>query len=1047
MPIPDPMSDGDAAFLGVNMNVEPSQIPQAHVALANNVRFDKGRITTRVGTKCMDWSSIEMYENKPYAADSKVLFSGKKGDRISFVTVNNSSGYNIGNSLTITVVALSAALSSGDTVTFKNGGLFTLTSNADAGAVSIVGNLTRAAVVHGEVGESLGISNVANALDDGNFVTQSSLTTSTTPWYKELTPTNANSGWVINTSEDVAEILAPARSVINLNQDIASVNGATYGVDVTVKSMTAALTVAGTTTTNGVTKGYNISDKVVKAGASTIAGADGGNGGFSPSTTSQFKVEPLERELSSGTVLIWFDGTTVTAKFTLTSKALIGNTELYGTLSDGNVADNSKGYVDQTITTQALFVTSSPSVMALTAGDVLYFDNRATFIVTQNASGGATTVKGTIHQNTLPVGAKGYGRLKVFVSNTGGKYISITDGPFPKRISLLLTAGANDSSKLKVQADSNWVGEIDSVTLSEPAGVVISNSNGPLSNSAIGPVFKRKSNDNNKIIPPLNNGSIDSTNWEELTGHKIFGLGTIYGVGSFNDPNGNETILVATNSGLYGSSNGGFFSIPIPTGEAFTEDVEFVQAFHEVLVFRGFNKRPLILRDMVEGLVYVDQRETDTSLEENESDGTSAIPNAKTGIFYQNRMLIPVESGDEVIVSDFLNPTRYQNILSEFRINTGTSDSLVGLKVADETTGTILAFKEKSVYRLSNVYGALESVVLDTVTLDYGAINPKVITSVGKDIWFLSDRRGLSSLGLADNGKLTGADIPVSEAVQPIINQTNWNAAKDVACAAYNNNKYYLALPTEGSSEVNKILIYSFINQSWQGYDTSDVITGMEGFVELFYNGSNRLFIVDKNGFFHLYDDETYGSDVDDIPSSTTGVVTKTAITTEVLSRGYSAGTPAGYLGGPRGGAGSFKKWRSATLRSKTLNPTFTVDAEFEGINESVNLVSNKTYDRTKFDRPYDAADYTVTSANRFFDSYRQDYTVQANDFSTAFTDAPTSGAVFDPDLMADHENRYAFRGDGMYMQLRIKNTTGRQDVAAINVGAIPGETLTYKKQ
>ena len=798
--------------------------------------------------------------------------------------------------------------------------------------------------------------------------------------------------------------------------------------------MTAALTVAGTTT-NGVTKGYNISDKVVKAGESTIASADASDGGFSPSTTSQFEIEPLERELPSGTVLIWFNGTTVTAKFTTSAKALIGNTQLYGTLSIGTVADNSKGYVDQTITTQALFVTSSPSIMALTAGDVLYFDNRATFIVTQNASGGATTVKGTIHQNTLPIGAKGYGRLKVFVSNTGGKYISITDGPFPKKVSLLLTAGANDSSKLKLQADSNWIGEIDSVTLSEPAGVVISASNGPASNSTSGPVFKRKSNNNDKITPPLNNGSIDSTNWEEITGHKTFGLGTIYGVGNFNDPNGNETILVATNSGLYGSSSGGFFLIPIPNGESFTEDVEFVQAFHEVLVFRGFDKRPLILRDMVKGLVNVDQRETDTSLEENESDGTSSIPNAKTGIFYQNRMLIPVESGDEVIVSDFLNPTRYQSILSEFRINTGTSDSLVGLKVADETTGTILAFKENSVYRLSNVYGALESVVLDTVTLDYGAINPKVITSVGKDIWFLSDKRGLSSLGLADNGKMTGADIPVSEPVQPIIDQCNWIAAKDVACAAYNGNKYYLALPTEGSNEVNKILIYSFINQSWQGFDTGTVITGMKGFVELFYNGSNRLFIVDKNGFFHLYDDETYGSDVDEVPNSSTGVITKTAITTEVLSRGYIAGDI------------SFKKWRTARVQTKTQNPTFTIDAEFEGVNESVNLVSDKVYNRIKYDRPYDATDYTVTSANRFFDPYRQDYTIQSNDFATAFTDASASGAVFDPDLLADHECKYAFRGEGRYMQLRIKNKTGKQEVTALAVGAIPSETLIYKKQ
>ena len=83
MPIPDPLSDGDAAFLGVNMNVEPSVVPQGHVALADNIRFDKGRIRTRPGTKCLDWSSVEVYENKPYAAGEKVLFSGKKGSSLN----------------------------------------------------------------------------------------------------------------------------------------------------------------------------------------------------------------------------------------------------------------------------------------------------------------------------------------------------------------------------------------------------------------------------------------------------------------------------------------------------------------------------------------------------------------------------------------------------------------------------------------------------------------------------------------------------------------------------------------------------------------------------------------------------------------------------------------------------------------------------------------------------------------------------------------------------------------------------------------------------
>jgi hypothetical protein len=804
-----------------------------------------------------------------------------------------------------------------------------------------------------------------------------------------------------------------------------------YGVNIDIKSMIPAMQVKGDTV-DGVTSGYGMSVKVVKEGTSAV-------GTFTTASDPAFEVEALTSDLPSGAVLVWFNGTTIDAKMVLSAAASVGDTKLAGTLSVGEAPDGETGYQEQTLTVETLHATSGGN--SIIAGKAIYFDNRASMITTDNSASAAGTVKGTIHNNKLDIETKGYGELKIFIGNTGfGNPIRITDGPFPKTVSQIITSGGNDYSKIKVQANEHWAGEIDSVTLTEPASVVLTTTTGPASNADIGPVFQRKSNANDDIKPPLHivDGSqvIDGTNWEEVTGHKVFGLGTIYGVGAFNDPNGNETVLVATSTGLYGASENSYFStIPLPDGEAFEESVEFVQAFHEVLVFRGFDKRPLILRNMVIGLESVEQKETDTDLEENESgDGTESIPNAETGIFHQNRMFIPI-SKDEVIVSDFLNPTRYQSILSEFRINTGTSDSLVGLKVMDETTGTLLAFKEHSVYRISNVYGALESVVLDTITLDYGAINSKVITSIGKDCWFLSSKRGLCSIGLADNAKLTGAEIPVSEAVGPVIKSINWQAAKDVACAAYINNHFYLALPTEGAIEVNKILVYSFINQAWAGYDTSTAITGMKGFTELTYGGARRLFFIDKNGFFHMYDDYAYGSDTDDIPNASTGVVTKTAIASEVLTRGYLAGDI------------SFKKWRTARVQMKTQNPTFTVDAEFEGVNESVNLVTNKTYDRTKYDRPYDAADYTVTDATNFFEPYRQDYTVQANDFATALTNAPASGAIFDPDLMADHENRYAFRGEGRYMQLRIKNTTGKHEVTALSVGAMPSETLIYTKQ
>jgi hypothetical protein len=993
MPIPDPLSDGDAAFLGVNMNVEPSQVPQAHVALADNIRFAKGRIRTRPGTKCLDWSNVEVYENKAYAAGEKVLFSGKKGSNL----------------------------------------------NVAAGTVTL--------------------DNVANAVSDGNFVGTTAFATDSTPWFTEGTPANTNGAWYLKAADDVARtgsqfLPTPAGSKVNLCQDIDSVAASQYGVSINIKTFTPAITVSPDNE-------YGMSVKVIKSGAMSIASSDSGAGVFSAATTAKFEVEALTEALPSGAEIVWYyidetanhTLTTVRAKLTLSEAHAVGLTVLTGTLVAGDdstdttatVGDETTGYKVQTITT--LFVHTPTSGSAILKGFGLYFANRASIVTTDNSAGGATTVKGTVHLNKLEKGSYGYGSLKVFIGNSGaGDSIRITDGPFPKTISQIITSGGNDSDQIKIQTDEHWAGEIDSLTLTEPASVVLTTTTGPASNPDIGPVFQRKANANDDIKPPLHivNGSqvVDGTNWEEVTGHRVYGLGTIYGVGTFNDPNGNETVLVATATGLYGASENSYFSlIPLPDGEAFEESVEFVQAFHEVLCFRGFDKRPLILRNMVTGLESVEQKETDTDLEENEAgDGTESIPNAKTGIFYQNRMFIPI-SKDEVIVSDFLNPTRYQSILSEFRINTGTSDSLVGLKVMDETTGTLLAFKEHSVYRISNVYGALESVVMDTITLDYGAINPKVITSIGKDCWFLSSKRGLCSIGLADNAKLTGAEIPVSEAVDPVIKSINWQAAKDVACAAYISNHFYLALPTEGAIEVNKILVYSFINQAWAGYDTSTAITGMKGFTELTYGGARRLFFIDKNGFFHLYDDYAYGSDTDDIPEidvntgDPTGVITKTAIASEVLTRGYLAGDI------------SFKKWRTARVQMKTQNPTFTVDAEFEGVNESVNLVANKTYDRTKYDRPYDATDYVVTDATNFFTPYRQDYTVQANDFATALTNAPTSGAVFDPDLMADHENRYAFRGEGRYMQLRIKNTTGKHEVTALSVGAIPSETLIYTKQ
>jgi len=72
------------------------------------------------------------------------------------VTINNASGYStLGSPITMQVDALSADISSGTAIYFSGGGVFTLNSNASAGATSITGNLTTASVANNESGNTV----------------------------------------------------------------------------------------------------------------------------------------------------------------------------------------------------------------------------------------------------------------------------------------------------------------------------------------------------------------------------------------------------------------------------------------------------------------------------------------------------------------------------------------------------------------------------------------------------------------------------------------------------------------------------------------------------------------------------------------------------------------------------------------------------------------------------------------------------------------------------------------------------------------------------
>lgn len=474
---------------------------------------------------------------------------------------------------------------------------------------------------------------------------------------------------------------------------------------------------------------------------------------------------------------------------------------------------------------------------------------------------------------------------------------------------------------------------------------------------------------------PKNSGTAPNVGLDDYTNVK--------GVGTFNDPNGNNWLLIATQEKIYAVREGNPTKT-LNTGMSNTADCTFVQCFNNVILFRGEDLSPLQMSDINTGFVAVTQTSSDTTIDENDSDGTETIPNANNGIFFQNRLLIP-HSRDLVAASDYLNYTRYQPVLSNFRVNQGSEDSLVALWKFDAST--ILCFKESSVYAVRNIYGNLADIFLDEISRGYGLKSAKAVVTVGKDIWFLSDQRGVVSLAVSESGKLQGVDAPVSEPIQPLIDRINW-AYADKSAAAWHNNKYYLAVPIDGSTTNNAILVYDFRNQAWSGFDQSSEINGLTDFVTFKYLGAKRLFFM-ADGFLNLYDDPNLSGFVDetvDTSNSTSRNISHTQISTELLTRGYKCG------------AEDMKRFQQANVTVSTNGVVggsggIDITAVFDGVEETHALVTDKRFDRAKYHQPFDKADFPEDNSNgEYLVAFREDYSTDIS--STANTVTATASAI-----------------------------------------------------
>jgi hypothetical protein len=210
--------------------------------------------------------------------------------------------------------------------------------------------------------------------------------------------------------------------------------------------------------------------------------------------------------------------------------------------------------------------------------------------------------------------------------------------------------------------------------------------------------------------------------------------------------------------------------------------------------------------------------------------GFTHMPAPAYGVYHQRRLAVPyrysVTDGssdtyadrkifDEILLSDILDTDTYDQVYGQFRFNAGKSDFNVGmLSFSDDK---LVVFNRNSIHIVIGNTN-LSSFQSQLLTDEVGLTARNSAIQVGNQIIFLSDN-GVYGLSFVDLYNLRGNEVPLSESIQKTINTIN-KAHVDKASAVYFDNKYYLAVPT-GSSEVNNtVLIYNFLNKSWESIDT-----------------------------------------------------------------------------------------------------------------------------------------------------------------------------------------------------------------------------------
>jgi len=459
----------------------------------------------------------------------------------------------------------------------------------------------------------------------------------------------------------------------------------------------------------------------------------------------------------------------------------------------------------------------------------------------------------------------------------------------------------------------------------------------------------------------VNLGSSSGTlDWEGSVGFgTVQGFGEVFGAGVFSDPNGREGVILALARRAVLVSDGQAPQyVRYPEGVLLSAGVRFVQAFDRVLMLRGFAERPLVWRpvpDMMSGPGVFEL--VGDSAEPGRASFVEPIPNAAAGVEFNGRLYLQY-GRDQVAVSDVYDYTHYDPVLQAMRVNEGSDDSIVRIMPFGQQR--LLVFFSQSIWVLNNVFGDLSQLRGDVLTRERGAVAHDAIVQMGPDVWFLSEG-GVYSLAQTDSAQLQSGARAISAPVEHVMRRVNWAAVRG-AQAISHDGRFFLALPVDGATWNNALLVFDQQSGQWWGQWRADGVLDVQRILRTDDVGRRRVIFV--NGAEVA--DTRYAGAVLTLEDGGGDRVCGDLFEVEsfLLSRRYSFGDM------------DQQRLQELMVVLGTNGARFGVDTVVDGVGEVKQQLAMVVPDRTKY-KVWGKAQYDVSNVNDDHgEPWREDYSI-----------------------------------------------------------------------